>query len=142
LVDHDATPAWADYGLDQLVVEKWVRRSWGDKVFDSIEERVLRLAEEAIELAQAEAKNKPGMQAKLHKLIDSKFAKKTGDVMQELGGVGVCLLAYCAAKEVRLDTAVRREIDRVLGFDREHFVTRQQEKAEEGVTADDIITTE
>jgi hypothetical protein len=133
LAEIETGPAWADYGLDQIVVEKWVRRAWGDKVFDSIEERVLRLSEEALELAQAETHDKTLMRAKLHKLVDRVFDRKPGDPPQELGGVGVCLLAYCAAKEVRLDNAVRTEIDRVLGFDREHFIKRQLEKAEAGL---------
>ncbi len=134
-VDADATPAWVDYGVDQVVVEKWVRRTWGDKVFESIEERTLRIVEEALELSQAEAHDKKEIREKLHLLVDRVFDKKPGEPYQELGGLIVTTLAYCAAKEVRLDKAAQTEIDRVHGFDREHFLKRQQEKIDAGVTA-------
>ena len=136
MVDED-NPAWVHYGLDQALVEKFVRVKFTDKVFESVEERCLRLVEEAIELTQAALPNRQKeVCGKLEMLIKRVFDRPPGDPEQELGGVIVTLLAYCALKEVRLDSAARHEIDRISGFDREHFELRQKDKQLAGVTAD------
>src|SRR5690606_38690623 len=43
------------------------------------------------------------------------FGRPVGDPMQEVGGVGVTLAALCTAVDVDLDSALRAELDRVMG---------------------------
>lgn len=113
----------------QRQVIAWARRSFGDAVADNRIERVLRVLEEALELAQAE-----GLQlgAARH-LASLVFSRLPGKSMQEVGGVSVTLLAYCEIAELSADQCERAEIDRILAKPLEHFRRRQNEKAALGV---------
>ena len=96
-------------------------------------ERVTRLFEEVVELAQAEKLP----HELLIKIIGYVYARPTGDFVQEAGGVGVCLLAYCASRKMSADICERNEIARVehhLEQDPEHFMRRQAAKVASGVT--------
>ena len=129
----DETPSWFSYGADQAAVEQWVRTRFNDKVFDSLEERTLRVMEEAIELFDSEHKDREAARAQAHRLVDEVFNRPKGDQNQEAGGVVVTFLAYCAAKGVRADTLANAEINRIHKMPREHFKKRQLAKAEAGV---------
>jgi hypothetical protein len=133
--NYDETPTWISYGGDQAVVEQWVRTRFGDKVFESLEERALRVLEEGVELFDSEAKDREAARAKAHKLVDAVFDKAKGEQNQEAGGVIVTLLAYCAAKGLRLDKLADDEIARIQKLPVEHFRKRQQAKADAGVAA-------
>ena len=129
----DETPAWMNYGSDQAAVEAFVRTRWGDKIYDSLEERTARILEEAIELFDAEHKDRDAARAQAHKMVDHVFDHAKGEVNQEAGGLIVTFLAYCGAKGVRLDKLADDEIARVMKMSKEHFVKRQQTKAVAGV---------
>ena len=129
----DETPVWLSYGTDQAAVEMFVRTRWNDKVFDSLEERTMRLMEEAIELFDAEHRDRDAARAQAHKMVDVVFDNARGDQNQEAGGVIVTLLAYCAAKGLRLDNLANTEIQRVMLLSKDHFKKRQQAKADAGV---------
>jgi hypothetical protein len=130
---YDDTPNWLGYGSDQVEVEKFVRTNFGDKCFDDLEERTARVLEEAIELYDAEHKKRDAARAAAHKLVDHVFDQRKGSVNQELGGLTITALAYCAAKGVRMDKAAETEIRRVLSLSKEHFRKNQQAKASAGV---------
>ena len=121
MLDQDIKEAWPNYGVDQAVVEGWVRRTWGDAVMDSVEERVLRALEEQIELYQAEMIHNPEAEEKAHALVRHVFGRPPGKPEQEVGGVMVTMMAYAACRGVRLDELARREIDRIIAGDREAF---------------------
>lgn len=77
---------------------RWLRLCFGQSK-DNLGERTLRIAEEALELAQAElvadGKNPRKL---LHALVDQVCDKPVGEPFQELGGVMVTLGAYVMVK--------------------------------------------
>ena len=84
---------------------------------------------------EASCKAVGDMFARCHKLVDAVFDKAKGEQNQEAGGVIVTLLAYCAAKGLRLDKLADDEIARIQKLPVEHFRKRQQAKADAGVAA-------
>lgn len=117
--------------MRQSTVAQWCRAAFGEEQASSIEQRGLRLAEEAIEAAQAAGCDP----ATLHKLIDHIFAQPVGELGQELGGVGVCLLALADAGGFDADHEERREVDRVLSKPLAHFAARNAAKNAAGFIA-------
>lgn len=94
-------------------------------------ERIARFIVEAVELAQAE-----GIAAELvHRIAEVVYARPPGKPIQEVGGVSLCLLAYCEARGISADLCEADEIERVLSKDAEHFRERQREKAALGISA-------
>jgi hypothetical protein len=132
--DDNIRPDWTRYGIDQVVVEQWVRTRFGDKVFESVGERTTRILEEVIELHQAEARDVVKARADAHALVDRVFGKPAGQPEQEVGGVIVTLLAYCALKGVRLDTLASQEISRITAADPRQFKAKQTAKADLGLS--------
>lgn len=112
----------------QRVVYDWIRRVFGDQNAGR-QERAMRLFEEATELAQVES-----IQADaLCRLVRYVYDKPRGQAKQEVGGVGVTLLAYCEAALINADEQEAIELERVLELDDEHFVKRHNAKAAAGV---------
>lgn len=92
-------------------------------------ERVTRLLEEAIELAQSEGL----LLDDARRLMEHVYQKPPGDAFQEVGGVGITLLVYCGSRGFSADRAELSELVRVLGRDPQHFRDRQNAKAAAGV---------
>jgi hypothetical protein len=106
----------------------WVRSTFGEKTCN-VEERVLRFLEEAIELAQAE-------DIPIHRIIqlaEYVYGKQKGDFSQEVGGIGITLLAYCELRGISSDAEELREWLRISTLDPDHFRQRQNVKAGAGV---------
>ena len=135
MYNEDNDPSWTTYGYDQVLVEAWVRKTFGDKIMDSALERGLRVLEEAIELYQVQARagNPDKTRAIAHALVDAVFDKPPGVLAQEVGGLGVTLLALCAHHDMRLDSATRAEIDRIQSADRDKIRSKQKLKAASGL---------
>lgn len=112
-------------------VAQWCADAFGADHASNIEQRGIRLAEEAIEAAQATGCN-PAM---IHKLVDYIYAKPPGDLKQELGGVGLCLLALANAAGLRADATEQAEMDRVLSKPLSFFADRNRVKNEAGFIA-------
>jgi hypothetical protein len=112
----------------QAAVVEWAGRTFGSPALD-IRERVARLLEEAIKLAQAEGL--PIDTAR--RLVEHVYTKPPGQPQQEVGGIGVCLLAYCGVVKVSTEDAERLEAERVFAIPAEHFRGRQNAKADAGV---------
>ena len=127
--DEERVAAWRNYGLDQIVVEAWIRRTFGDKVMDNPKERALRLAEESLEVLQT---SEAGCE-EAHALVDMVYDKEPGVLLQEVGGVTVTLLALCAHHGLRLDDVAGTEIARMQSIARDEFQRRQEAKATLGV---------
>ncbi len=124
---------WKGYGIDQAVVEQWVRTRFGDKVFEDVDERLNRAFEEMVELKQSEARDKVKARADAHKIVDRVFDRPAGDPAQEAGGVIVTLLAYCALRGARFDKLAGVEITRIMKTDPAVFRKKQGEKADLGI---------
>lgn len=108
----------------QQQVYAWAFRCFGMAHATDPRQRGLRMLEEAIELYQAT----DGDQAKAHQLVDFIFARPKGEIGQELGGLGVTLLALAAAVGKDADAEEATEVARILSKPPEHFAARNAAK--------------
>lgn len=115
--------------IRQWTVGDWVARCFTDKTLKNTHERTQRLVEEVIELAQAE--NVPI--SDVYRLVDYVYGRPKGDPAQEVGGISITLLAYCASKGFSADELEEKELTRILALPAEHFMQRQKAKAEAGI---------
>lgn len=112
----------------QKRVVAWAQDTFGE-IAMSLRERAMRFTEEAVELAQATGLSQEDVSA----IVAHVFRKPAGLFDQEVGGVGVTLLALCEIADVSTDLAEVTEIVRVTALDREHFRQRQNVKADAGI---------
>lgn len=112
----------------QVRVSNWIRSNFGSDAMD-LQERATRVLEEAIELAQAE-----GVRiGDVNLLTAHVYAKPAGEPSQEVGGIGVCLLAWAGATDRELWPLIETEIDRIHTKTADHFRARHQVKVDAGV---------
>ena len=114
----------------QAAVLDWVRTTFGPATLTG-SERAMRVLEEALELFQAEGLDLDKALA----IARHVYGRPLGDPAQEVGGLGVTLLAYCGAKGISADGEEARELERVLAKDPEHFRARHNLKADAGIAA-------
>jgi NTP pyrophosphatase (non-canonical NTP hydrolase) len=107
----------------------WAMRCFGEKHVRDVPIRALRLAEEAIETAQACGVDK----AKLHELVDIVCGRPRGRIEQELGGVALTLDVLCTAANTSTEEVFLAELRRVLAKPPEHFAKRNDEKVAMGL---------
>lgn len=103
---------------------RWAIECFGMEEASSQEQRGLRHAEEAIELAQAVGCDA----ATLHKLIDHIYSNPPGSIDRELGGSGLTLILLADACGRSADQTEADELTRVLAKSREHFTERNHGK--------------
>ena len=115
----------------QYAVGRWCADAFGAEHASSVPQRGMRLAEEAIEAAQACGLT----QEQVHHVVSYVYGRPIGELAQEIGGVSVTLLALCEAAEFSADTVELTEIERVLAKPLEHFKRRNQEKNDAGLVA-------
>lgn len=111
----------------------WANRCFGRKHVSSIGIRSLRLAEEAVELAQAADVPKDTML----RLVETVYSRPKGDAYRELGAVVMTttvLSAGCFNQDPREPFLV--ELLRVLAKSPADFAKRNQEKLDLGLGAD------
>lgn len=110
----------------QAIASEWVARTFGET---SAYERALRLLEECVELAQAEGVSlDDALNVARHV-----YSKPLGMPYQEVGGIGLTLLAYCATVGLSADECEREELVRVLTLPADYFRKRQNVKADAGI---------
>lgn len=115
----------------QAQVSGWARDCFGVEEATSLPQRGLRLVEEAVEAAQA-----CGCDLKqLRLLVTYVYSRPVGELRQEVGGVGVCLLALADAATIDADAAEADEVARVLAKPAAHFTTRNRQKNDAGFKA-------
>jgi len=112
----------------QAAVYDWVVSTFG-LPNATVTERVYRLFEEVVELAQAEGVPTE----RLFGIVAHVYGKPPGDPAQEVGGVGTTLLAYAASKGLSADELEEAELRRVLSKDPEYFRRRHNLKASAGI---------
>ena len=108
----------------QRQVAEWCVAAFGRDQANSIPQRGVRLLEEAIEAFQA-ADGQPDM---AHKLVDYVFARPAGTLSQELGGVGLTVLALAAAAGLSADDEECLELRRVTSKPLSYFTERNERK--------------
>lgn len=113
----------------QEQVREFVSSRFGEDVLADLGERVDRVFEEAAELAQSEGRTADHM---AH-ILAYVYSRDVGAPPQEAAGVAVTLLAYGAAKGLRIRDVEAREIARIMAKPPQHFRMRQAAKAALGV---------
>lgn len=112
------------------IIHDWGVRAFGAENFNSSQERVLRLLEEAAELAQSE-----GIDPNLAlKVVHSVFQRPRGTPMYEAGGVLLTTSAYLRTHGWRPGDILEMEVRRVLGIPIEKFRERNKEKIKADLT--------
>lgn len=109
----------------------WAVRSFGTHNVDHMPMRALRLAEEAVELAQAHGLDKE----KMHHLVDVVYSRPIGDPYKELGGVLMCAYVMSAAQKLDPTDVFADELNRCLCKTPEFFFARNRDKIELGLDA-------
>lgn len=113
----------------QRLVRGFVERAFGEAAFESIEERASRVLEEALELAQACGVG----QVRAMEIAAYVYGRPAGTISQEIGGVGVTLLALAERRGLSADGCEQEELERVLSKSPSHFRERQERKAASGI---------
>lgn len=124
-----------DRDVRQLIAHKWCARVFGVEQSLCAEHRAIRFLEEAVELFQACG----GSTAMAEKIVASVMAKPVGEPFQELGGVGVTLLALAASLGMSADGAEDRELYRCQSKPDEWFRERNQKKVDAGFVAPSLV---
>lgn len=115
----------------QSQIFSWTQEAFGKDQATHLTQRALRLLEESIEAFQSVG----GTADMAHKLVDYVHGRPPGSLHQELGGVGVCVLALAAAAGLSADEEEQREVDRVLAKGTEYFAARNAAKNAAGFLA-------
>lgn len=97
------------FGFQLRRMHDWLVMCFGSAILDDKEERIIRLTEEVLELAQAEGMTREQATG----LVKQVFDKPVGDVFQELGGVMVCLSAYVLVAKQDPELAFEVELTRI-----------------------------
>ena len=113
----------------QTGIARWIIEIFGWDSYLNKNERAKRFLEEAIELNQAMGVS----QEDALRLVNHVYSKPVGDVEQELGGVGITLLALGSALSLDVSALTLREYARISALPADHFRKRQAIKAEAGV---------
>ncbi|MBP2498351.1 NTP pyrophosphatase (non-canonical NTP hydrolase) [Methylobacterium sp. PvP062] len=130
------TPHQTRYTRDkrQVVVKDWITRVFGLRTLN-LRFRAERVLEEALELAQAAGYP----QEKIAGLTAKVYANPPGALRQEVGGLGISVLALCETAEISADECEEAEILRVLSKSTAHFKARIERKIADGVCSEDLL---
>ena len=115
----------------QKIIGAWAIACFTKREARSIPQRGIRLQEESTETFQACG----GTREQAHAVVDYVFDRPSGSISQEMGGVGVTLLALGEAIGVSADECEAKEVDRVLSKPTEHFAARNKQKNDAGLSA-------
>lgn len=115
----------------QQIVSQWCEEAFGADQAGSVPQRGMRLLEEAIEAYQACGCE----EAMAHKLVAYVFSRPPGAISQELGGVGVTVLALAEAAGFSADDAEHAEVKRVISKPIGYFTARNAAKNAAGFEA-------
>jgi hypothetical protein len=116
--------------MRQRDVALWVTRAFGIETMRKPDVRAARVVEEAVELAQAVGVTRETVE----RIVAYVFSRPAGEPHQEIGGVGLTLLACSSSLRLSADWEEERELRRVLALPIEHFQRRQAEKRACGIT--------
>lgn len=111
-------------------IGRWVTKCFGADSLSSRHERVLRLLEEALELAQAEKVT----EAEVDRLVLRVFSRPVGEPQQEFSGVILTTLAYSASTGYDILGTAETELDRIEKLPIAHFRHRHESKLDDGTS--------
>ena len=107
----------------QKKVYEWCVAAFGE-INAQPAQRALRFLEEAIELTQACKVPKDFVE----RLVTYVYGQPEGDIIQELGGVSLTLLALAQSLNVSAESAEALEIGRVLSKPLDYYTKRNENK--------------
>lgn len=113
----------------QQQILQWACATFGAATADNTTERTQRFAEEAVELVQAVGLSKEAML----NLVEYVYSRPAGKINQEIGQVGVSLLALAEHLKISADAEEVAEFERIASLPAEHWTTRQNAKAGKGI---------
>jgi NTP pyrophosphatase (non-canonical NTP hydrolase) len=108
----------------------WAKRVFGGPSVTSKTERAMRVAEEALELLQAEGVASDSA----YRLVDEIWARPKGDPVQELGGLMNTVMIYSHAVGVSIQDAFTLEMQRVESKPDAYFRKRHDQKIKAGLS--------
>ncbi|MEC4749882.1 hypothetical protein [Methylomicrobium sp. Wu6] len=122
-------PSLSNRQQRQAEILQWANATFGKATASNTGERIRRFAEESIELVQAAGLDKQS----LHDIIDHVYDKPAGNIAQEVGQVGVSLLGLSEHLGILADDEERKEFQRISSLPSEHWLARQNAKADKGL---------
>lgn len=122
-------PSLSNRQQRQAEILQWANATFGEATASNTGERIRRFAEESIELVQAAGLDKQA----LNDIIDHVYDKPTGNISQEIGQVGVSLLALSEHLGIQADREERKEFQRISSLSSDHWQARQNAKADKGL---------
>ena len=128
VVERQAASRYGGRDRRQKMILGWALRVFGPQA-GSLWERAMRLAEEAMEAAQAAGVD----YEKILNLAIRVYGRPPGELRRELGAVSVTLAAFCEVAGLSADEVERDEVDRVLSVPEEQFQKRQAERVAAGL---------
>ncbi len=105
----------------------WAVANFGDCATERLE-RAARVAEEGIEIAQAEGL--PG--EVVGRILERVYSREPGELGQEIGGLALCLEACAENAGLDLESEARREWERISSLPKEWWEKKHAEKVSAG----------
>lgn len=130
-IDPDDRADKPDRDIRQVVVSRWAAQAFGVEQATSLPQRGIRLLEEAVEAAQAAGVDRGTART----VLEFVFDRPPGQLGQELGGVGVTVLALAQAAGLSAEAEEEREVERVLSKPVAEFAQRNAAKNAAGLVA-------
>jgi NTP pyrophosphatase (non-canonical NTP hydrolase) len=115
----------------QAIAEAWGINAFGKLEVHNVAQRTIRLNEESVEACQV-ANVDPDL---LHEQIDEVYSRPVGELNQEIGGIGLCVLLLAASAGLDADQEENREVKRVLNKPVKYFTARNADKNARGFSA-------
>mgnify|MGYP006420646733 CR=1 FL=1 len=112
----------------QQLIHKWCEDRFGELFFNS-GERMNRLLEEVVELAQAEGFSKEYVE----KFTNHVFSREADEPKNEIGGVVVTLMSYLSSKGYNINNVAMNEYQKIKKYSREDIIKRHQRKVDNGI---------
>lgn len=113
----------------QAAILQWANTTFGNATADNTGERIRRLLEETVELAQA-----LGLDASdINPIVGHVYAKPAGNIAQEIGQVGVSLLGLAEHLRISAEDEELNEFERIRSLPADYWQSRQNTKAEKGI---------
>lgn len=111
VLERQAMNRYGSRNQRQRLVLRWATRVFGT-ITTRIEERAMRVVEEAIEVAQAAGISQNTVEKILYRI----YGKEPGRIEEEMGGLLVTTLAMCEVLGAEADELERNEIERILAL--------------------------
>ncbi|WP_367154696.1 hypothetical protein [Methylomonas sp. HYX-M1] len=122
-------PSLSDRQDRQTKILQWTIATFGQATADNTGERIRRFLEEALELAQAVGLDQDAAQ----NMVEYVYSRPTGHVNQEIGQVGVSLLALSEHLHINAEHEEFAEFQRITSLPADHWQSRQNAKAGKGI---------